>query len=49
MYGGPSKGKGKVHKKKNSNIPQYALRIVESATCAVCKSQCTIEGLVIWR
>ncbi|MBP1963527.1 hypothetical protein [Paenibacillus aceris] len=38
----PSKGKGKVAKKKVlSSREQYTMRIVESSTCAVCKTQCT--------
>ncbi|MDU0204199.1 MULTISPECIES: hypothetical protein [Paenibacillus] len=38
----PPKGKGKVAKKKVvSSREQYTMRIVESSTCAVCKTQCT--------
>lgn len=38
----PPKGKGKVTKKKIvSSREQYTMRIVESSTCAVCKTQCT--------
>ena len=38
----PPKGKGKVVKKKKelSSRVQYTMRIVESATCAVCKTPC---------
>jgi hypothetical protein len=37
------KGKGKVVKKKKelSSRVQYTMRLVESSTCAVCKTQCT--------
>ncbi|SDN17789.1 hypothetical protein SAMN04487897_10233 [Paenibacillus sp. yr247] len=36
------KGKGKVIKKKKvlSSREQYTMRLVESSTCAVCKTQC---------
>ncbi|WNR43237.1 hypothetical protein MJB10_19280 [Paenibacillus roseipurpureus] len=39
----PPKGKGKSVKKKKelSNRPQYTMRIVESATCSVCKTPCS--------
>ncbi|MEC0230208.1 MULTISPECIES: hypothetical protein [Paenibacillus] len=38
----PPKGKGKVTKKKElSSRVQYTMRLVESSTCAVCKTPCT--------
>lgn len=39
----PPKGKGKVVKKKKepSSRAQYTMRMVESNTCAVCKTPCT--------
>ncbi|MCY9667364.1 hypothetical protein M5X11_20960 [Paenibacillus alginolyticus] len=38
----PPKGKGKASKKKElSSRVQYTMRLVESSTCAVCKTPCT--------
>lgn len=39
----PPKGKGKVVKKKKelSSRAQYTMRMVESATCKVCKTPCS--------
>ncbi|OCT11918.1 hypothetical protein A8709_29080 [Paenibacillus pectinilyticus] len=38
----PPKGKGKAVKKKKelSSRAQYTMRLVESSTCAVCKTPC---------
>ncbi|MBD0381180.1 hypothetical protein [Paenibacillus sedimenti] len=33
-------GKGAKKKKELSSRPQYTMKIVESATCAICKTQC---------
>ncbi|MFC0212354.1 hypothetical protein ACFFK0_07755 [Paenibacillus chartarius] len=44
MAGASKGGKGgknaKTKKDAGHSRPQYAMRVVDSATCAVCKSQC---------
>jgi len=41
MAGKGSKGGKKLKKKTLSGRVQYTMRIVESATCEVCKTPCT--------